>query len=239
MNLNDFLIIAGMAVFILPVTYMLGWARHQKQHEGWVADSREGYFGERNALRNHYENALTQERNVVRELEISLLKTGESIEVLDRKVNKYRNQWEYADNYRKAIVNYMVVNGLWNFSVHTNDPMAMMAEIVKCEVEMALDPTISKPAKNLVTRGVRKGAKAGREQMRKLMQKSIDNQAETIRHYDECVRESEKMRITYKSAVNNVLDDKVALRGIRKSIKKAIIEETGRLHAVHAQKAAQ
>jgi hypothetical protein len=239
MELNIILMILGAAVFILPITYMLGYARHEKQHRGWVADSREGYFNERNALRNSYENALAQERKTVHALEIQLLKSNESIEMLDREVGKYQNQWKYADNYRKAVVEYLVVNHLWKFTEHGDDPVAMMAEIIKWETKMALDPAISKPAKNLITRGVRKGAKAGREQMRKQMQKYIDNQATTIRHYDECVRASEKMRITYKTAVRNVLNDKVALKGVRKSIKHAIIEENDHLFAVAAKQAAQ
>jgi hypothetical protein len=239
MNLNDFLMILGAAVFILPITYMIGWARHQKQHEGWVADAREGYFQERNALRNSYENALAQERKTVRVLEIQLLKANESIEVLDREVGKYRSQWKYADNYRKAIVEYLVVNHLWKFTEHGDDPMAMMAEIIKWETKMALDPAISKPAKNLITRGVRKGAKAGREQMRKLMQKCIDNQAATIRHYDQELTAANLRRMRFTEAVTNVLDDKIALKSVRKSIKQGIIAEHGRLHAAAAKKAAQ
>ena len=243
MDLNTILMILGGAVFVLPITYMLGYARHEKQQEGWQNNARLGFEAERKAIFalhskdiDNCHMAILQERNVVRELEISLLKAGESIEVLDREVDKYRKQWKYADNYRKAIVEYLVVNHMWDFRVHSDDPMVMIETIIKDAAKDALNPAISKAAKNLHTRGVRKGAKAGREQMRKLMQKCIDNQAMTIqmlqtdnKAYVDDLDEALTAYGIYRDAVRIVLNDKVALPGVRKSLKDAIRAERGRL----------
>lgn len=236
MDLNTVLMILGGAVFVLPIAYMLGYARHEKQQEGWQNNARLGFKAERDAVRNQHYLELTQERNVVRELEISLLKAGESIEVLDREVDKYRKQWKYADNYRKAIVEYLVVNHMWDFRVHSDDPMVMIETIIKDAAKDALDPAISKAAKNLHTRGVRKGAKAGREQMRKLMQKCIDNQAATIRQYDVELTKANMRRMRFTEAVTNVMNDKIALPGVRRAFNQAIIQEHDRLRAVAAAK---
>ena len=243
MDLNTVLMILGGAVFVLPITYMLGYARHEKQQEGWQNNARLGFEAERKAIFalhskdiDNCHMAILQERNVVRELEISLLKAGESIEVLDREVDKYRKQWKYADNYRKAIVEYLVANHMWDFRVHSDDPMVMIETITKDAAKDALDPAISKAAKNLHTRGVRKGAKAGREQMRKLMQKCIDNQAATIRHYDEELTKANMRRMRFTEAVTNVMNDKIALPGVRRAFNQAIIQEHDRLRAVAAIK---
>lgn len=236
MQFNGYIMILGVAVFILPIVYLLGYAHREKQHGDTIKKCEENVNYQRHTLMNMHQTEIAQERSVVRELEISLLKAGESIEVLDREVDKYRNQWKYADNFRKAIVEYLVVNHLWKFAEHGDDPMVMMAEIIKWETKMALDPAISKPAKNLHTRGVRKGAKAGREQMRKLMQKSIDNQAMTI----EMLRSDLKMaqddfddvllrKNIMHQAYNNIITDKIALPSVRKAFKVAVLNERGRL----------
>lgn len=243
MDLNTVLMILGGAVFVLPITYMLGYAHHEKQQEGWQNNARLGFEAERKAIFalhskdiDNCHMAILQERNVVHELEIRLLKAGESIEVLDREVDKYRKQWKYADNYRKAIVEYLVVNHMWDFRVHSDDPMVMIETIIKDAAKDALDPATSKAAKNLHTRGVRKGAKAGREQMRKLMQKCIDNQAATTRHYDEELTKANMRRMRFTEAVTNVMNDKIALPGVRRAFNQAIIQEHDRLRAVAAIK---
>ena len=236
MDFNTIAMILGAAVFVLPVVYMLGYARHEKQHKGWVADSREGYHAERKALIAKFFNDLTKERNVVRELEISLLKAGEALELEVQRYSQLTARHAFADKFRKAIVEYLVVNHLWDFRVHGDDPMEMLAVLVNAERAEALDPAVSKAAKNLHTRGVRKGAKAGREQMRKLMQKCIDNQAATIRHYDVGLTNANKRRMRFTEAVTNVLNDKIALPGVRRSIVQSIIQEHDRLRAVADKK---
>lgn len=243
MDLNTVLMILGGAVFVLPIAYMLGYARHEKQHADWHINARIGFNAERVALINaHYEKEnkldaqIGRDAAVIRELEISVLKAGESIEVLDREVDKYRKQWKYADNYRKAIVEYLVVNHMWDFRVHSDDPMVMIETIIKDAAKDALDPAISKAAKNLHTRGVRKGAKAGREQMRKLMQKCIDNQAATIRQHDVELTKANMRRMRFTEAVTNVMNDKIALPGVRRAFNQAIIQEHDRLRAVAAAK---
>jgi len=236
MNFNTVLMLVGVCVFVLPVVCMIGYARHEKQHRGWVADSREGYLNERNALQAHYEKALARARNVIRELEISLLQAGEAIEAEHSALVEMKRRQKLADTYRKAIVNFLVVNDLWDFNEHSDDPMLMLEKIIKVERAEALDPAISKAAKNLHTRGVRKGAKAGREQMRKLMQKSSDNQAMTIKMLQSDLKKADEdfdavllRKNIMQQAYINTINDKMALTSVRKAFKVAVRNELGRL----------
>lgn len=226
------------ALLFLIIGVMLGYVRCEYQHGATVRKNTDDVAHQRHVLIEMHNADLAQERSVVRELEIALLQAGESIERSQQQVEQAQKNWKFADKFRKAIVTHMVNNHIWNFNVHAGDPMAMMAEIIKWETKIALDPAVSKLAKNLHTAGVRKGAKKGRAQMQKLMQKSIDNQAETIIGLDSALFESQGKRQIYKEAVNNVLNDKVALPGVRKSIRNGITEEISRLYLVAAKKGA-
>lgn len=236
MNLNDIFIVGGVAVFLLPVVYLMGYARREQQHGKTVEACKKNVLFQRLTLTTVHDAEKLAANNHIRELEISLLQAGEAIEkeVQNHAVTE-RNRVK-SDYYRQAIVKMMFDRNLWNFAKHYDVPATMLQLLLEDAAKHAVDPAVSQKAKNLHTRGVRKGAKMGREQMRKLMQKSIDNQAATIRHYDECVKESEKMRITYRTAVHNVLEDKVALPGVRKSLRHAISEEITRLRRVDALK---
>lgn len=179
---------------------------------------------------------LHKEYNVVRELEISLLHAGESIERCHQQVEQAQKNWKYADEYRKVIVNYLVVNHLWDFATHGADPMTMLALLINTERAEALDPQVSQKAKNLYVKGVRAGAKKGRAQMQKIMQKSIDNQAATICEYTDGLAMSRVRYGRFVIAVRNVLDDKIALPGVRRALRKAISLEVTRLHAADNNK---
>jgi hypothetical protein len=148
----------------------------------------------------------------------------------------YKDRWEFSDEYRDALVKVMSALGIWDFSKHGGNPGMMLAIMMLHVADQAIDPTINQKAKNLHTAGVRKGAKMGRKQMQKLMQKSIDNQAATIDGLSHELFRANGKRQLHREAVLNVLDDKVALPSVRKSIKQAIIEETGRLYLVAAKK---
>lgn len=204
------------ALFCLIVGVMLGYVRCEAQNlQAYIAVCKDN---------DRVEDKCTELREILAATETNLAEAG--------------RKWKYADQYRKAIVEYMVINHIWDFDIHGDDPMAMMAEIIKWEVKMALDPVISKPAKNLHTAGVRKGAKRGRAQMQKLMQKSIDNQAATIHGLDRALFESQGKRQIFKEAVLNVLNDKVALPGVRKSLREAINVECERLRIVSLKQGA-
>jgi len=201
------------AVFCLVVGAMWGYCRQEAQQV--------------------HANALQREH-----LQAVDAKWRELLKDAEDTARSHHSKWAYADGFRKAIVEYLVVNHIWNFDVHTDDPMAMMAEIIKWETKMALDPLISKAAKNLHTRGVRKGAAKGREQMRKFLMKSIDNQAATIDELSRSLSIANARRMRFTEAVTNVMNDKIALPGVRRAFNQAIIQEHDRLRAVSANKGA-
>lgn len=146
------------------------------------------------------------------------------------------HSFEFSDKFRKAIVQAMVDHGLWNFDEHGTSPAIMLAMLMKHVADCAIDPKQNQKAKNLYVKGVRAGAKKGREQMRKLMQKSIDNQAATIVEYMDGLTASRLRHGHFVLAVRNVLDDKIALPGVRRAIRKEISIECTRLRAVEAKK---
>ena len=243
MNLNDIIIVGGIATFLLPIVYLMGYARYEKQYKGWAANARIGFKNERDAIRAQHMDELVRERNVIRELEISLHHASEAIELGHQDLAKMTKQWEFADKYRKTLVQAMIDHNLWKFDEHSASPMLMLALLCKYVADCAVDPTVNQKAKNLHTRGVRKGAKMGREQMRKLMQKSIDNQANLIENLradlDNAAAEADGMlirRTRFRNAVMNVLDDKIALVSVRRALKIAITTEVARLRLVDSKK---
>jgi hypothetical protein len=152
----------------------------------------------------------------------------------------FESQWDIADKFRAALVQGLCDLGIWDFDKHGDNPTEMLTQLALHVATQAVDPTLSQKAKNLHTRGVRKGAAKGREQMRKFLMKSIDNQAETIQQMsnhiarkDNTICEQAIERELYREAVRITLEDKIALPGVRKSIKQAIINERERLQLVY------
>jgi hypothetical protein len=221
----------------------MGYVHCEKQQKDWTAELRKAFNADSDVIRARHMNELEQERNVIRELEISLLKAGEAIELEIQDHAKTERNRVISDGYRKAIVNLMFINHLWDFNVHRDDPTNMLHILMEDAEKRAIDPALNQKAKNLFVKGVRKGAKQGREQMRKLMHKSIDNQATVIQYLqaelDNAVAEIDGLlirRTRFRDAVMNVLDDKIALPGVRRAIKTAITTEVSRLRAVETNK---
>lgn len=201
------------ALLCLVVGAMLGYARKEYQQV------------HANALqRDHLQAVDTKWRELLQDAEDN--------------ARSHYSKWAYADKYRAALVQAVTDLGIWDFSKHGDDPAEMLLLMVLYTAKRALDPSVNQKAKNLHTAGVRKGAKRGRLQMQKLMQKSIDNQADTITKlyamYDKSVERTDRI----KAAVTNVLNDKVALPSVRKSIRNGINVECERLRLVSEQQGA-
>lgn len=235
LELNQIIGLVAIAIFILPIIYMLGYARREKQHGDKMKECEKNVTFQRRSLIEVHNDIEAQSTAKIIELSKALEKSEAAIEIEANKAKEFEDRWKYADSYRKALVNLMVDYNLWDFNLHSDSPGLMMTHLLSHVRTEALDPVISKPAKNLFVKGVRKGAKQGREQMRKQMQKSIDNQAATIRHYDQELTNANLRRIRFTEAVTNVLNDKVALLSVRKSLKQALIVEHDRLRAVAAK----
>ena len=179
---------------------------------------------------------LHKEYNVVRELEISLLHAGMAIEAEALRATKAEDARMDSVDYRKAIIQALIDHDLWNMNVLGDTPAFMLTRLMTHVAECAVDPTQNQKAKNLYVKGVRAGAKKGRAQMQKIMQKSIDNQAATICEYTDGLAMSRVRYGRFVIAVRNVLDDKIALPGVRRALRKAISLEVTRLHAADINK---
>lgn len=213
------------ALFCLIVGGLIGHVWREKQCEHTLS-----YM-----CKTHTEWRMAHEDKALAELSVM----RERAEFADATAEKMASQWEYADKFRAALVELLCINYLWDFDKHGDDPEKMLAVLIAAEKAEAVDPAVSKAAKNLHTRGVRKGAKMGRLQMHKLMQKSIDNQAQVIQtHVDyaqaqtKVITEQRDAFDIYRAAVANTIEDKIALPGVRKSFKQALRVELDRMKSV-------
>lgn len=145
----------------------------------------------------------------------------------------YKASWEYADKYREAIVEALDTHGLMGSTYPHHTPRMMLVNLLGYVSDCSLDPKLSQKAKNLYVKGVRAGAKKGRAQMQKLMQKSIDNQAATINEYMKGLAASRIRYGQFILATRNVLDDKIALPGVRRALRKAISVEVTRMRTAN------
>ena len=94
----------------------------------------------------------------------------------------------------------------------------MVAELEWIVAKNALDPKASVKAKNLITRGVRKGAKKVRDQLGKKLEAKDD----TIRHLQQAVDAALQHNLNYTAAVGDVLEQRVKLPAVRMSLVNAI-----------------
>jgi hypothetical protein len=212
------------ALFCLVVGAMWGYCRQERQQV--------------------HANALQREH-----LQAVDAKWRELLQFAEENARSHYSKWAYTDKFRAALVQAMTDLGIWDFDKHGDNPTEMLTKLALHVASQAVDPALSQKAKNLHTRGVRKGAAKGREQMRKFLMKSIDNQADTITKlysmYDDSVAARNRLqqdfddllfrKNTMQQAFNNVLADKMRILSIRKAFKVAVLNETGRLRSVHKQ----
>lgn len=235
------------AAFCLYVGVLIGHCLHERDfaatikfqadtHNVWCANhnvERELLIDEQYARE---EKLIASHNEVLREMEISLLLAGQAVEGIENDLKKMESQWKYADNFRKSIVQAMFDSNLWNFAEHDANPALMLQMLFAFHQEVAIDPKQNQRAKNLYVKGVRAGAKKGREQMQKLMQKSIDNQATAITDMGVALSRAHNSIRINRMAVHNTLTDKVGLVGVRRAIVQGIAAECTRLRAVEAKK---
>jgi len=224
------------AAFCLLVGALIGHCRRADYYAQCAADSREAFELERARVYEIMRKPAEADAAVIRELEISLLLSGQAIESVANDLQKAEERLAYVDKYRKAIVEDLVQAGLWDLAKHGADPVKMLNVMYEALETKLLDPAVNQKAKNLYVKGVRAGAKKGRAQMQKLMQKSIDNQAATICEYIDGISASRMRYGQFVIAVRNVLEDKIALPGVRRSLRKAISVECTRLRHAEAKK---
>lgn len=204
--------------FTVLLSLLIGYHLREKGHERDQLTLARGY-------KAREETVLEEERAVQRELEIACLQAGQAIEKMAQELEAEKKRADFNDGFRKALVDAIVINYCWDFQEHGNDPSKMLKHLVNYECQLALDPAISKPANNLYIRGVRKGAKQGRTQMAKLMQKSIDNQAATIASYTKTWDAQTKRFVRYKQAVQATVNDKIGLPGVRRAFFAALEQD--------------
>lgn len=231
------------AAFCLLVGALIGHCRRADYYAQCAADSREAFELERARVYEIMRKPAEADAAVIRELEISLLLSGQDIESMTIDLQKAEERLAYVDKYRKAIVEDLVQAGLWDLAKHGADPVKMLNVMYEALETKLLDPTVNQKAKNLYVKGVRAGAKKGRAQMQKIMQKSIDNQAESIEMLRQALVDltgdavnAEDRYETFRKAVSNTLTDKIALPSVRRAIVKGIAVECARLRAVETNK---
>ena len=246
MDITLFYIWGGIgAAFFLFIGALIGFTVFERRFVALqtalnlAVERNKKYFTQ---LGEAHEN-LHKEYNVVRELEISLLHAGMAIEAEALRATKAEDARMDSVDYRKAIIQALIDHDLWNMNVLGDTPAFMLTRLMTHVAECAVDPTQNQKAKNLYVKGVRAGAKKGRAQMQKIMQKSVDNQANSIELLRQSlvnltgdVVDAQDRYETFRKAVSNTLTDKVGLVSVRRAIVQGIAAECARLRAVEAKK---
>lgn len=224
------------AAFCLLVGALIGHCRRADYYAQCAADSREAFELERARVYEIMRKPAEADAAVIRELEISLLLSGQDIESMTIDLQKAEERLAYVDKYRKAIVEDLVQAGLWDLAKHGADPVKMLNVMYEALETKLLDPTVNQKAKNLYVKGVRAGAKKGRGQMSKLYETRFDAMQLTNQNLLDALASAHTREDIYREAVSNTLTDKIALPSVRRAIVKGIAVECTRLRAVETNK---
>lgn len=134
------------------------------------------------------------------------------------------------NEYRDAVRRMLNHNGL----NETGTAIEQVERLCVHAACIALDPAVSKPAKNLITRGVRQAGIKWRKKLAKMeaaRDRMEENWQEEFNEHNNTLGE----KSDFRHAVRNTLNDKVGLVGVRRALKNAIGTEYDRLRAVRAQ----
>ena len=224
------------AAFCLLVGALIGHCRRADYYAQCAADSREAFELERARVYEIMRKPAEADAAVIRELEISLLLSGQAIESMTIDLQKAEERLAYVDKYRKAIVEDLVQAGLWDLAKHGADPVKMLNVMYEALETKLIDPAVNQKAKNLYVKGVRAGAKKGRGQMSKLYEKRFDAMQLTNQNLLDALASAHTREDIYREAVKVTLTDKVGLVSVRRAIYQSIAAECSRLRDVEAKK---
>lgn len=241
---------------------LIGYHIREKRHAAALADSREFFSNERKALRaalesaegfsSSYKLALELESEKLSEAETFIKSLREQNRLLEQGMDQVvleRKQWEAAHD--DAVSKYSAqvlelkpyADAVWNALVIGHLPghgsaQEQLDRIIGLEVQIALDPTVSKPAKNLMVRAKREHGKKLRAQHERLMQVMRDKAngyEELHRMAEEELVEAQRQLLVRQVALRNTCKDKLKLKGVRDSFKQAYWAEVSRLNSVQKE----
>lgn len=202
-SMNMLYLSAACAAVILFVVYCTGYVYRERQNELYIKSLMQE-SKEHRVLREHYE-ALFDDADA---------------------------QLDKVTIWKNAVMDLATINFTVLPEGIMDDPRAVLARVIDSELEFALDPRISKQAKNLITRGVRQANKKARAKAErvalahaqelertKTVHTNIVSQMRITR--DQLIKQASNAQFyhsQYQGVLVHVLEQKVKLSSVRKNI---------------------
>lgn len=266
MDMNMIIGFGAIAASASFIGCLIGFNIREKRHAQDNADARFHFGKEREALQSQINVLRTygieQDKKWVDSLEKlseaeafikslreqnRLLEQGMDQVVLERKqweathddaVSKYSAQVLELKRWKDCVDTQLMIAHLWDEELHSSDPEAALAALLYWERSIALDPAVSKPAKNLIVKAKREHGKKLRAQHERLMQVMRDKAngyEELHRMAEEELVEAQRQLLVRQVALRNTCKDKLKLKGVRDSFKQAYWAEVSRLNSVQKE----
>lgn len=246
--MDSYIIMSAATSFAAFIGCLIGYHIREKRHNASIAD-----------IRGHWKSISEDTAKTAREyrrefeseqaLGLELQKTIESLGVDLDNAAGVAERWEAAYEQLKAEFQRVqkelqpYADAMWHAIVVNHLPghgsaQEQLDRIINLEVQIALDPAVSKPAKNLIIRAKREHGKKLRARHEREMQvlrdkargyEELHNMAE-----EECVKLQQTLDLR-RSALLNTTRDKLRLNGVRTAFIHAYWEEVARLRTVVKQ----
>lgn len=228
---------------------LIGYHIREKRHAENLADSRDFFSKERTALRTALE---TSEGKLV-EMETATNKAIDAMSKLYKQAKLESKQWEAAHDdavskysaqvlelkrWKDCVDTQLMIAHLWDEELHSSDPEAALAALLYWERSIALDPAVSKPAKNLMVRAKREHGKKLRrlhERDMQILRDKADGYANLHQMAEEELVKVQASLELRRSALLNTARDKLRLPAVRTAFLHAYWEEVARLRTLNKE----
>lgn len=237
------LVVGGL--FFAFIFVLIGHARASDQAAQGNADSRAAFEVERNALKEitevwkkdaeAYKRSMEALEDALCDESKELQKAKDFIESLREQNRELEHRCDTAIRGHKAAAPFMreVQDALVCSHLSTDGmPLEQLARLLAWECSVALDPAVSKPAKNLIIKGVRKANKLNRVRLAKVLanhELQCQALANSGRVFEKACNEHFRELQLHREALKNTLQDKIGLPGVRQAFKVAFTRELARL----------
>lgn len=252
----------AVTMFASFIGCLIGYHIREKRHAATVEDIR-SYWQQSADIHNEhrqrnfrdaqaYKLALEQETEKLSEAEAFIMSLREQNRLLEQGMDQVmheRKHWEAAHD--DAVSKYSAqvlelqpyADAVWNALVVGHLPghgsaQEQLDRIIGLEVQIALDPVVSKPAKNLMVRAKREHGKKLRrlhERDMQILRDKADGYANLHQMAEEELVKVQASLELRRSALLNTARDKLRLPAVRTAFLHAYWEEVARLRTLNKE----
>ena len=222
--MDSYIILSAATSFAAFIGCLIGYHIRERRHGAAMVELQ----------RLHEEGCVRMVRRHEEQFSRQVTASNNTLNLLAERVDCANADAETLRPYKDAIKHCLIVN-------HLNGDGTAFEQIDRLlahETMLALDPAVSKPAKNLIIRAKREHGKKLRARHERALQilrdkargyEELHNMAE-----EECVKLQQTLDLR-RSALLNTTRDKLRLNGVRTAFIHAYWEEVARLRTVVKQ----